>query len=207
MQPKKPLEELLSPDLKEKLDNNYYKGVDQESFAKRVSLLIEIAGNASNLGESTNLSGANIRKWARGESEPTRENIIKLSAFGHVSLKWLIKGEDPIYDESLPIIPKNLQLDALKKKVSAGTASFSYLERDEILCCIEKFNHELHDGPYAIKLRDKLEVRNITIINDFKCRISKYEWSNAPSESWEISDENLKEIIIGRIIWFSKILK
>ena len=203
------LESILTYDQKQKLETGYYGGDDKEDFARRVGLLIEMSGSPKQLAEITQLKSATIRKWARGESEPKRPDLLRLSMFKNFSLKWLISGKGSIHEElnaekEFSVLPDSPQVSLLKEKVADGQAFFTYIENNEMMCCIEKFDGSISSGPYALRLGNQVEVRSITIVEDEKCLISQYEWSDITVDTREMEISKLKQLILGRVIWISK---
>lgn len=64
------------------------------TFAQRLKYII---GNESLLSFSKKcqLSESAIRKYIKGESEPTLQNLLTISEIGNVSVAWLATGRDP----------------------------------------------------------------------------------------------------------------
>lgn len=64
------------------------------TFAQRLRYII---GNESLLSFSKKcqLSESAIRKYIRGESEPTLQNLLTIADIGNVSVAWLATGNDP----------------------------------------------------------------------------------------------------------------
>ncbi len=79
------------------------------TFAQR---LRHIIGNDSLLSFSKKcqLSESAIRKYIRGESEPTLQNLLTIADIGNVSVAWLATGNDPFLSNltALPIDTKNI---------------------------------------------------------------------------------------------------
>ena len=64
-------------------------------FAARISSLAREAGGYSALARSCGVSESVVRKWARGESEPSRSHLVALAHAAGVSLTWLGTGQGP----------------------------------------------------------------------------------------------------------------
>ncbi len=62
-------------------------------FCERVAEVVSDSGGPLALARSCGLSERVIRKWAAGESDPSRENLLKLAKGGNVCLLWLATGE------------------------------------------------------------------------------------------------------------------
>ncbi len=69
---------------------------DRDAFAERIKVLINEAGSIRSLAKLCGASESIIRKWAKGESDPSRLHLVGLSISTGVSLQWLATGEGPM---------------------------------------------------------------------------------------------------------------
>lgn len=67
-----------------------------ESFADRIEALVNIAGSNSEFARLCGVSESVVRKWRRGESDPSREHLITIAKAFNVNLLWLATGEGPM---------------------------------------------------------------------------------------------------------------
>jgi len=67
-----------------------------DSFAARVSTLVEMAGGNSEFARKCDVSEGVVRKWRNGESDPSRTRLITIANAMDVSLCWLATGEGPM---------------------------------------------------------------------------------------------------------------
>lgn len=89
--PKEPLEIQTDVD-KDKFD---LKASRPTTFAQRLKLVIG-HGSMTAFAQRCNLSESAIRKYIRGDSEPTLPNLLIISKVGNVPLSWLATGETEI---------------------------------------------------------------------------------------------------------------
>ncbi|HGO5810898.1 TPA: helix-turn-helix domain-containing protein [Mannheimia haemolytica] len=66
---------------------------DQE-FSKRMQNLIsQHGGNVSAFAQKLEVSPPTVTRWIKGEADPSRTNLIKISEALDVSLEWLATGK------------------------------------------------------------------------------------------------------------------
>ncbi|TGY48054.1 helix-turn-helix domain-containing protein [Rodentibacter caecimuris] len=76
-------------------------------FAKRVEFLInEYGGSVASLAKMLDVSPPTVARWAKGESDPTRTNLMKIAEITGVSIEWLTTGD--IYEQ---VTPSTVQIE------------------------------------------------------------------------------------------------
>ncbi|MDD0824345.1 S24 family peptidase [Mannheimia sp. AT1] len=66
---------------------------DQE-FSKRMqSLISQYGGNVSAFAQKLEVSPPTVTRWIKGEADPSRTNLIKISEVLNVNLEWLATGK------------------------------------------------------------------------------------------------------------------
>ncbi|MBA2410296.1 MAG: helix-turn-helix transcriptional regulator [Gammaproteobacteria bacterium] len=78
-----------------------------DAFSERISSLIEEAGGADGgvrrIAQMCGLSEQVIRKWAAGQSDPSRLRLITLARGVNVNLPWLAEGTGPKRGSDVPL--------------------------------------------------------------------------------------------------------
>lgn len=85
------------------LETTQQKGEGEKDyfFKTRLDALIEACGGVSALADAAEVSRGVLRKWLKGESEPTRDRLLALANVTGVRAGWLVAGEGPVFqDES-----------------------------------------------------------------------------------------------------------
>lgn len=67
-----------------------------EEFKDRVELVVKAHGSANSFAKAMGVSEGVVRKWIKGESDPSRSNLIAIAKIGGVNLLWLATGEGPM---------------------------------------------------------------------------------------------------------------
>ncbi|MBE2896768.1 LexA family transcriptional regulator [Pasteurellaceae bacterium HPA106] len=64
-------------------------------FAERMSKIVQerFNGNYSEFARAVGVSQPSLKRWAEGEADPTRTNLIKISEVANVSIDWLATGK------------------------------------------------------------------------------------------------------------------
>lgn len=71
------------------------------SFARRLHACADRAGSAYKLAKAAGLHRNSLGKYLRGETEPTRRNLVKIARAAGVSVEWLVTGSSPPDDAPL----------------------------------------------------------------------------------------------------------
>ncbi|WKS99759.1 helix-turn-helix domain-containing protein [Gallibacterium salpingitidis] len=84
-------------------------------FSKRMEILIEEhGGSIATFAQKLDVSPPTVARWLKGQADPTRTNMIKISQATGVSLEWLATGNcadtvPSIHTEPEPTIEQALQ--------------------------------------------------------------------------------------------------
>jgi phage repressor protein C with HTH and peptisase S24 domain len=70
-------------------------GADQAAFVARLQALARTWPSSDSLAKAANVSPSALRKWLKGQAEPSRERLVALADATGVGLGWLAKGEGP----------------------------------------------------------------------------------------------------------------
>ena len=90
---------------------------DRAAFTSRLRNTIKSYGNANALAKAAGFSEGTLRKWVRGESEPTRERLITIARVAGVRLEWLATGRGPEQrrpEDGLPLLEGYCTLEWLE---------------------------------------------------------------------------------------------
>ena len=68
---------------------------DRALFVARLQDIIRSFGSANGLANAAGVSEGAMRKWAHGESEPTRDRLVAIAKAAEVNLTWLATGNGP----------------------------------------------------------------------------------------------------------------
>lgn len=74
-------------------------------FVQRVRDICERLGGRKALAERTGVGKSTVDKWAQGNSDPSRANLIAIADAAGVSVQWLATGQDAALDAPQPIAP------------------------------------------------------------------------------------------------------
>ncbi|WP_032092025.1 S24 family peptidase [Necropsobacter rosorum] len=127
------------------------KVYDQE-FAKRMQFLLntKFDGNYSKFSRAVGVQQPSLVKWIKGESDPTRTSLFRISEASGVSAGWLISGQgDPEPVNITQDISGVTMIDSFSSiNVSAGYGSFN-----------EGVTQPDGQVPYSDELLHKLSVK------------------------------------------------
>lgn len=70
-------------------------GAERDAFVLRLQCILRHWPSADRLARTMGVSPSALRKWLKGEAEPSRERLIALADAAQVSIGWLAKGEGP----------------------------------------------------------------------------------------------------------------
>ena len=99
---------------------NLYSFMQDDSFKARMKHLADLMGGPERLAEAAGLSRRVIDKYRLGESEPSRERLVKLAAAGGISLTWLATGQGAMQGEGPNTSPRHATApDAYARAVAA----------------------------------------------------------------------------------------
>ncbi|WP_370388661.1 XRE family transcriptional regulator [Snodgrassella alvi] len=75
---------------KDKMKNFYD---DNMIFAQRIYEIVELLGNPNTVAKKAGVTASSVFRWLRGESDPSRTNLIRLADAANVNIAWLATGE------------------------------------------------------------------------------------------------------------------
>ena len=87
---------------------------DREAFVARLHFVLEHWPSADKLARAAGISPSALRKWLRGEAEPSRERLIGFADTAGVPIAWLVRGEG---------VPPSLHRERPADPAAAGAAS------------------------------------------------------------------------------------
>jgi len=71
------------------------RGGERQSFVGRLQFVLDHWPSADKLAKAAGVSPSALRKWLRGEAEPSRERLIAFADATGVEIAWLVRGEGP----------------------------------------------------------------------------------------------------------------
>jgi len=69
------------------------RGGERQSFVGRLQFVLDHWPSADKLAKAAGVSPSALRKWLRGEAEPSRERLIAFADATGVEIAWLVRGE------------------------------------------------------------------------------------------------------------------
>ncbi|MEI9986183.1 MAG: helix-turn-helix transcriptional regulator [Aliidongia sp.] len=66
---------------------------DRQAFVARLQFVLDHWPSADRLARAAGISPSALRKWLRGEAEPSRERLIAFADTAGVPIAWLVRGE------------------------------------------------------------------------------------------------------------------
>ena len=75
---------------------------------------------AGKIAEETNTSVQAVRRWAAGETEPSRDKLVAMANYLGVTLQWLIAGQQPKWNDPVPPSPETTKTQQDYLIVEAG---------------------------------------------------------------------------------------
>ena len=76
-----------------KIASPFERGSDRQSFVTRLQHVLDHWPSADRLAKAAGISPSALRKWLRGEAEPSRERLITFADAAGVEIAWLVRGE------------------------------------------------------------------------------------------------------------------
>ena len=71
----------------------FERGGERQAFVARLLYVLEHWPSADKLAKAAGISPSALRKWLRGEAEPSRERLITFADAAGVEIAWLVRGE------------------------------------------------------------------------------------------------------------------
>lgn len=132
-----------------------------QDFSKRMqSLISQHGGNVSAFAQKLEVSPPTVTRWLKGEADPSRTNLIKISEALDVSLEWLAVGK-----ESQPYSPNIVEraFGRLKDTADEMISMVNSFTSINVSAGFGSFNEGVTqpDGqePYSSELLQKLGVQ------------------------------------------------
>jgi phage repressor protein C with HTH and peptisase S24 domain len=69
------------------------QGAERQAFVARLQYVLDHWPSADKLAKAAGVSPSALRKWLRGEAEPSRERLITFADAAGVEIGWLVRGE------------------------------------------------------------------------------------------------------------------
>jgi phage repressor protein C with HTH and peptisase S24 domain len=71
----------------------FQQGAERQAFVARLQFVLDHWPSADKLAKAAGVSPSALRKWLRGEAEPSRERLITFADAAGVEIAWLVRGE------------------------------------------------------------------------------------------------------------------
>ena len=129
------------------MEQNFY--ADSDGFCERIREVVSIIGNSNIAAKKIGVTTSSVARWIKGESDPSRTNLIKIAEAAKVEVNWLATGQGPMFasaatrlnepqasynvseqDEGRRLLQQQMQktqevLDNIRKTERKGTAEDS----------------------------------------------------------------------------------
>ncbi len=69
------------------------RGSERRAFVGRLQFVLDHWPSADKLAKAAGISPSALRKWLRGEAEPSRDRLIAFADAAGVEIAWLVRGE------------------------------------------------------------------------------------------------------------------
>lgn len=66
---------------------------DAEAFCSRIREVTDIIGNPNAAAKKAGVTPSSVARWLKGESDPSRTNLIRMAEAAGVNVAWLATGE------------------------------------------------------------------------------------------------------------------
>lgn len=73
----------------------FQQGAERQAFVARLQFVPDHWPSADRLAKAAGVSPSALRKWLRGEAEPSRERLVAVARTAGVGVAWLAEGEGP----------------------------------------------------------------------------------------------------------------
>ena len=73
--------------------SSFQQGAERQAFVARLQFVLDHWPSADRLAKAAGVSPSALRKWLRGEAEPSRERLITFADAAGVEIAWLVRGE------------------------------------------------------------------------------------------------------------------
>ena len=75
---------------------------EDTAFFERIRETINLIGNKNKASAQMGIAVSSVARWYRGESDPSRTNLVKLARAAGVNVQWLATGEGAQYPTQSP---------------------------------------------------------------------------------------------------------
>lgn len=138
--------------------SNFYDSED--NFPKRIREVIDIIGNVSAVARKTDVTPSSVNRWLKGESDPSRTNLVKLAEAAKVNLLWLATGEGAKTQQGADVVSTRLPVisapafDVMGNEVNID--EFVFLPRYDVYAAAGYgyFNRETETPIYTVPFRN-----------------------------------------------------
>src|ERR1700742_1473728 len=73
-------------------DGEYPRTTDPDGFPSRLREALDSYGSTSSVARAINRSEGAVRKWLRGQSEPSVSDLRAICELTHTNVEWLVFG-------------------------------------------------------------------------------------------------------------------
>jgi transcriptional regulator with XRE-family HTH domain len=73
-------------------DGEYPRNTDPDGFPSRLREALDSYGSTSSVARAINRSEGAVRKWLRGQSEPSVSDLRAICELTHTNIEWLVFG-------------------------------------------------------------------------------------------------------------------
>ena len=77
------------------MEQNFY--ADLDGFCDRIREVVSIIGNSNIAAKKIGVTTSSVARWIKGESDPSRTNLIKIAEAAKVEVNWLATGQGPMF--------------------------------------------------------------------------------------------------------------
>ncbi len=77
----------------------------EDSFGKRLQIVVDIVGSAAALSRKTSISASVIKGYIEEVNDPTRKKLVAMAEAAQVSVEWLATGKGPMRPEEKRPVP------------------------------------------------------------------------------------------------------
>ncbi len=99
-------------------------GAGQAAFMGRLQALARGWPSSDSLAKAANVSPSALRKWLKGQAEPSRERLVALAEAAGVNVSWLATGEGPEPEAAAPVAASRGMRGASSRAGGLETARF-----------------------------------------------------------------------------------
>lgn len=166
--------------------------------ASRIAEVADAVGGNSALARMCGLSESVIRKWRRGESEPTTSDLVAIARAGDVTVEWLATGAEP------------KRRGMLSKISKARDAVVLFCQRrstvpPEVLPRLMEEAVEYQLDVEGLEQRHGAEYPKPSVVGDFVL-VPRYDIAGSAGHGSLVSSEQVVDYLAFRADWVRNVL-